>query len=135
MSIQNAVIKDNATALSPTGGTDITLVNAGPASNGVVSAYVSNDTSMKTRRTMSFQKKDPKANANSFGGYTQAYRKIEILFPRTLADGTVTYDAIKIEHRTDISATNAEINNQRFIGGQVLGDTDFDAYFQALNLT
>lgn len=133
MSIQNASIMDNATALAPTGGTAITLANSGPALNGVVNAYVTNDSSMKTRRTLTFQVKKPKVNANSLGGYTQAYRKIEILFPRTLADGKVTYDAVKIEHRTDISATNAEINNQRYIGGQILGDSDFDAFYQALN--
>jgi hypothetical protein len=134
MSINNSSIKDGATAITMTGGTDITLVSSGAPFAGVVEAYVSNDTSMKTRRTVKFTSKAPKANPKSLGGYTQAYRKVEVLFPRTLETGEITYDAVLITHRSDISATDAEITNQLMIGAQILGDADFASFFKALNL-
>lgn len=133
MSIQNAQIADNATAIAPTGGTAITLATDGPSINGMVNSYVTNDASLKTRRSVSFSRKAPKVNRSSAGGYTQAYRKTALKFPRTLADGTLTYDQLTVEYRTDISATDAEMKNQRYLGAQVLTDSDFDAFWQQLN--
>jgi hypothetical protein len=133
MSINNGIVKSGVSALAPTGGTDITFVSNGMAANGVTGAYISNDTSMKTRRDAEFSTKKPKPNAASIGGYTQAYRKVKLRFPRTLADGSITYDQITIELRSDISTTDPFIDDMRYIGGQILADPDFDAFWRALN--
>lgn len=134
MSINNAQINNGATAVTPTGGTAITLIGTG-IQNNVHPAYVSEDTSLKTRRTVAFQVKAPQANSKSIGGYTQAYRKVRITFPRTLTDGSITNDELFIQLRSDISATDAELQNEVFVGAQVLADPEFAAFWKALNLT
>lgn len=133
MPITSAVLKDNATAIAPTGGSDITIASLG-LSNAILNTYVSNDTSMLTRRTLSFSSKDPKVNAGSPGGYTQARRKITLVSPRSITVGTstvLTQDKVTIEIATDVSATNAQINNLRYLAAQVLGYANFDNFFQA----
>lgn len=131
-----ATIKDGATALNPTGGSDILLSPLG-INNGVSSTYVSNDTSMLTRRSIDFSAKDPKVNAASPGGMTQARRKVVLYLPRVLTVGSttvVTQEKVTIEANFDISATTAQVNNMRYLAAQLLSDTEFDSFWQAGSL-
>lgn len=133
MSITGASFKDASTAITPTGGTDITLASLG-LSNAVLNTYVSNDNSMLTRRTVSFSAKGPKANAGSPGGYTQARRKVVLTSPRTITVGSnqvLTNDRVTIELAFDINATSAQINNLRYLAAQLLGNANFDGFYQA----
>lgn len=133
MPIANAQISDGATSIAPTGGTTITLASLG-INGDISSVYVSTDTSIKTRRTIDFSKKNAKVNASSKGGFTQPRSKAKMNFPRTLADGSVTYDTVTIELARDISATDADVANYMKIAAQVCFDSDFDAFWKAQSL-
>lgn len=137
MPLNTASINDNATAMTPTGGAAISFASMGIVDN-TNKLYVTSDTSLKTRRYAEVSVKEPKANANSIGGYTQARAKVKLVFPRTLtiAGATqITLDTLTMELARDISATDAEVQNYLFLGSQVLGDADFQALFKALNLS
>lgn len=128
-----ATIKDNATAVAPTGGTDILLSPLG-IQNGIASTFVSNDTSMLTRRSVDFSARDPKVNSNSPGGLTQARRRVVLNIPKVITVGStsvVTNQKVSIEVAFDASNTTAEINNMLFLAAQLLGDTELTAFWQA----
>lgn len=135
MSLQ-ATIKSGATAIAPTGGTDITLSAMG-IQNGIASTFVSQDTSMLTRRSIDFSSKDPKANAASPGGMTQARRKVVLHCPRTITAGAsqvITQDKVTIELSFDVNATLAQVNDLRYLAAQLVADGDFDNFYQAGSL-
>lgn len=130
-------IKVGATAMTTTGGTETTLSYMGRIGN-LVKAFFSGDTSLKTRRTVECSVKEPAVNASSPGGMTQARRKVVFFFPRTLTVGGVsvqTADKLIIEHSTDISATAAEILEQRLLGGQFIVDPANNDFWQSLSLS
>ena len=131
-----ASISDGATAISPTGGTAISLVAMG-IQNGIASTFVSQDTSMLTRRTVDFSSKDPRANAASPGGMTQARRKVVLYVPRVVTVGSssiTTQEKVTLEVAFDISATGAQINNLRYLAAQLLADPELDNFYQAGSL-
>lgn len=128
-----ATISDNATAITPTGGSAITLSPLG-IQNGIASTFVSQDTAMLTRRTVDFSARDPKVNSNSPGGLTQARRRVVLNIPKVLTVGStsvVTNQKVFIEMAFDASNTNADINNMLFLAAQLLGDNDLSAFWQA----
>lgn len=132
----NATILDGATALTPAGGSNITLAPLG-IQNGVAKTFVQNDSTMLTRRTVDFSVKDPKANAASPGGMTQARRKVVLSFPKTVTVGpatVLTQEKITIEAGFDIGSDAARIKNLLFLAAQTMSDTEFDAFWQAGSL-
>lgn len=48
--------------------------------------------------------------------------------PKTLADGSIAYNLIRFDFEINPETTEAEINNLRNMGAQVLSQTDFDDY-------
>lgn len=128
-----ATITDNATAVTPTGGSAITLSPLG-IQNGIASTFVSQDTAMLTRRTVDFSARDPKVNSNSPGGLTQARRKVVLNVPKVITVGStsvVTNQKVSIEAAFDASNTNAEISNLLFLSAQMLSDPELAAFWQA----
>lgn len=129
-------INDGATAMSPTGGTAINLVSMGLQGNAN-RCFVSQDTSLLTRRTVEFSVKESKPNAASPGGQTQPRRKVILTVPRQITVNGVlvnTSDKVTIEMSTDISATNAQIDNLRFLAAQLLADTEYNEFYRSLSL-
>lgn len=136
MTIQSGSIADSATAMGPTGGSAITLSSMGVSGN-VNRAFVASDASLLTRRTVEFSAKEARPNASSPGGYTQPRRKVVLTVPRDLTVNGVTVhtsDKVVIELSADLTATNAQITNLRFLAAQLLADADFDGFYNSLSL-
>lgn len=132
----SASVNDNATSVSPTGGTAINLASLG-IQNSANRTFVTQDASLQLRRTVEFSIKEPKVNPPSPGGMTQARRKIVLNIPRQITVNGVlvnTQDRLTIELATDVSATNAQIDNARFLGAQLLADTEFNEFYRSLSL-
>lgn len=120
-----AILQNSTTFAAPTGGTSIDLSIASNLLGGKALAYFDGDANFITRRTIDFQVKDPVASAAAPGGYTQARETVLLKVPMTLANGKRTVNTLRIELSRDPELTEAAAKEMRFIGLQILGDSDF----------
>lgn len=134
MSLNGAIVKTGATAIAPTGGTDLTMVTSRVDAQKVI-AQVAADTDFRTKRSFEFTAKGPTAQASAPNGYTQVRNIAKIKVPRVLANGKITVDTLDIALSTDVETSSANRKDLRYIGAQLLGDTDFDGFWDNQSLT
>jgi hypothetical protein len=129
-----STIKEGATAVAATGGTDMTLVSLGIQGNKNT-LYSSTDTSLATRRLFEFSAKPTAPNVNSPGGYTLARETVKITFPLVLAnDGGTSLDYIEITVATHPECTQAALETRLEIAAQCLATTNFLDFYKNQNL-
>jgi hypothetical protein len=134
MSIETASILSGAT-VSATGGT-AQSVQSMSESVGTHEAFIfpSGSDQIQERELLSFNVKQPKANAQSPNGYTQGRRKVLLKIPRFDVDGVlVTYDTLSIELATDVKTTDTEVGDMIARGSQLLFDSDFSEFWKHLS--
>jgi hypothetical protein len=129
-----AVTSGSSAVISPTGGSSETFVAMGIV-DGKQTIYFDGDGDFNSRRTITFSKTDPKPNASSPGGYTQERRLVVIKRPKTLDNGDVTIETLRMEMSTASETTDSEKLDLQFTGAQVLGHADFVDYWAAGKLT
>lgn len=129
-------IKDNATSISATGGSSASIAWMGRVGSAIT-GYFTGDASLKLRRLVTCRVKEPKANTNSPGGFTQARRTVSMLLPVTITEGGVSRVAtnkITLEYASDSATASADNKNARYLMGQFLSDPVNDAFFDQLAL-
>lgn len=87
-------------------------------------------TTILSRTEGVFARKSPKVSSSSPDGYTQARRSVLLKIPQVLADGSLTYDTVKIEMSRSVETTAADVLTYRGIAAQVLSDSDFDEFWE-----
>lgn len=122
-----STIKEGATSVAATGGTDVTLVSLGIQGNKNTLAF-STDTNLATRRLAEFSVKAPQVQASAVGGYTQARNTILVKFPKTLANGNITINTAKVEVAYDPQTTQAEVESYCEQISQMVGTTAFMSF-------
>jgi hypothetical protein len=127
MSITNASIKLDGT-VAATGGTDTTFIVKANDSKGL-EVILDDGSEFISQTTLLFQTKEPKPNASSPNGYTQARNIVTIKRPLLLDDGSYTVRTVKVEIADDHETTDAEQDTIRSLIAQVLTDSDFDDYW------
>lgn len=132
MPLNGASVLSGAT-MSPTGGTAISFTSAGIRNNSVT-LNCDADTDFRTRRQITCSISEPKVATSAPNGYTQARSVALIKLPKTLANGKVTVNTLRIEFARDVETSAADITEAKVIGAQVLNDPDFDALFEDLSL-
>lgn len=128
MSLNNAALLENATMNAATGGTTLQFASKG-SSPGKNTLIVPTDTSMSLRRSINLSTVDPKVSINAPGGYTQARAYAQFNFPRTLSNGNVSTDTLRVEFATDRETSLANKQEMRQLVAQALVDSDFDEFF------
>lgn len=128
-----SIIKEGATAVAATGGTDVTLVSLGIQGNKNT-LYFSTDTNLSTRRLAEFSVKAHAVSASAPGGYTQARNTILVKFPKTLANGAITINTVKVEVAYDPQTTQAEVETYCETVAQMLGTSAFMDFQKNQNL-
>jgi len=124
MSLNNAVLKQNATSIDVTGGTDLTFASLGsPGDKNTI--YAVDDPDVRTRRDVICSSNIARVKADAPNGYTQSRRSVFIKVPLTLDNGKVTVNTFKGELSTDVETTDAEKLEIRQLAAQVMIDSDF----------
>lgn len=131
MPLKTAVVKTGAT-LAPTGGSDLTFADLGTIGSQVA-LTVPADTDLRIRRTVVGSFKNPKANAGSPNGYTQARATLTFKKPKMLANGKITVNTIQVSMAYDWETTDAEKTELLDVAAQMCFDADFTPFFKQLN--
>lgn len=132
MSLQNAIVKAGASALTPTGGSDLTLTPDGVSvPNGIHLADAS-QADFRIRKNLTVKSKTPSLLTD--GTYTKDKKTMTFVQPKILASGKTVFNLIRIEREVHPESTAAEALDLSMIGGQLLTDADFATFWSAGSL-
>lgn len=128
MTLQAGTVKDGASALTPTGGSDMSFTPDGQTvANGIHLANAA-QTDFRVRENLTFKSKVPSLNAAT-GVYSKGKQSLTYVEPKILADGSTVFNLIRIEVEVHPEATAAEALNLRMMGGQFISDADYNAFW------
>jgi hypothetical protein len=119
---------DIGTAISATGGTATSFLGKG---SSLDKRFLSLDDGsvLKDETTYSFGIKRPKVSAGAPGGYTQARNTLFIQMPKTLANGEVTKNSLRVELSADPETTDSEKVDILAQAAQMMFETAFRPYW------
>lgn len=132
MSLANAVLKAGATGLTTVGGADVTFGPDGQAVANGLHIAVAADTDFRVRRNMTIKNKVPALMAD--GSYTKSKKSVTFVQPKILANGQTVFNLVRVEIECHPESTASENTELSFIGGQILGDSDFTAFWDSGSL-
>lgn len=118
-----ATIKTGASAITVTGGTDLTFTQAAILSAGRVLKVMSDAT--LTLRQIKQYYKAARTLATAPNGFTQERKEMIALVPMTLANGKITNNQVGVWISHDPEASAAQKLELELIGAQMLMDGDF----------
>lgn len=130
MGLQNATLMVGAT-VSTTGGTSTAFVpNGATVANGV-QVVDSANTNAVTRASMTFRTIKQAVLDLITGKFTgKIKRQAQLVRPKVLADGRVTFPLIRIELEVVPDSTDAEILALMNEGAMMLTDADFLSFWK-----
>lgn len=133
MAISTAsVLKDGTVAT--TGGTATGVIEKGSTLN-TLDVILDDSSEFIAQSTVHFTVKDPKVNAGSPNGYTQARNVVLLKVPLALDNGNYTVNTLSITLAVDHETTDAEIESMLVYGAQLLHDSDFSDYWKKQSLS
>jgi hypothetical protein len=116
------------TAISVTGGIATGLISKGDTLD-LHNTVLDDGAAFKDHTNVDFSIKSPKVSASAPAGYTQARNVVVIKKPKTLANGNITYNSMRVELSCDSETTEAEKDSLRELAAQVIFDTDYDQFW------
>lgn len=128
MGIQSGVVKDGASALTPTGGADMAFTPDGLSVSGGVHCANAAQADFRVRENVTFKTKQPSLNPST-GAYSKGKQSCTYVEPKLLADGSTVFNLIRIEVEAHPESTAAEQLNLLMMGGQFLSDADYAAFW------
>jgi hypothetical protein len=132
MGIQTSIVKAGATGLTVVGGADLAFTpNGQPISSGI-QVHVATDTDFRTRRHATFRSKQPQLLGN--GMYSKSKQSCTFVQPKILADGSTVFNLVRVEVELHPESSVSEGAELRYIGGQLLTDSDFANFWQSGSL-
>lgn len=129
-----STIKEGATTVAASGGTDVTLAGLGAQGNKNTFTF-STDSANLTRRLLEASVKPYAVSSTAPGGYTQQRAKLLLKAPKVLANGARTINTCSVEIAYDPETTNAEIEAMLETIAQCTGTAAFLSFFTTLNLS
>lgn len=127
MPLKGQVLKDGATAMTPTGGTDMTFTSSPVTVAGGIALQNAAQTDFRIRENMQIRQSVPKVLAD--GTFTRDSKSVTYAEPKLLVSGSVTINFIRIERCIHPESTAAEAKNLNMMGGQILSDADWDSFW------
>lgn len=122
------VIKEGATTVAASGGTDVTISTLG-ISAGTNTFIFSTDSSNTTRRLGKASVSLSNVNTASPGGRTLQRNKLRLEFPKPLADGSTSIDFIEVTTGTHPESTSAEVETRLEQMAQLLLPAKMSPFF------
>lgn len=129
--LNNAMLKDNATAIAPTGGTDVIFQETGGLITNGAQFQVTADADFRTRRILN-AKNRPSVYTN--GSYSKAKREVTLIQPELIGD-LVVFNLVRISTEVHPLTPAARELNLRMLGAQSLGDADFSGFWTTGSLS
>jgi hypothetical protein len=128
-----STIKEGATTVAASGGTDTVLSSLGIQGNKNTLIF-STDTANLTRRLLEASVKPYAVDDSKPGGFTQQRSKTVLKQPKVLANGKRTLNTATYELSVDPETTAAEIEQMQETMGQIVGSAAFLALYTTQNL-
>lgn len=107
----SGTIKEGATTVAASGGTDVTLSTLG-IQGGANTLIFSTDTLNTTRRIVKASVSLSNTNVDSPGGRTLQRNKLRLEFPKVLASGETSIDFIEVSTGIHPESTSAEVETR-----------------------
>lgn len=131
-----SIIKEGATTVAATGGTDVTLVSLGIRDNKNPLIFSTDSAlNLALRRTIEFSVKPTAVSPGSPGGQSNAKNTISYRQPKVLANGDKGYLSIKVETSYHPEFTQAEVEAGCETVAQTLGTAAFLDFQKNQNLS
>lgn len=127
MPLTSAVVKNGATAMTPTGGTDQTFTPDGQTvANGIHIADAA-QTDFRIRDNVTLKSKQPTLAAD--GTYSKSKRSATLVLPRTLPNGKPSFPLIRMEVEAHPDLAASVEQELRMKGAQMLTSSHFSAFW------
>lgn len=132
MAIIGSTVKTGSTAMSVTGGSDISFSLTGLNVANGINVAVATDPDYSTRRNASFKSRMPSI---SNGTYTKGKFEVVYVQPIVLSSGTVVFNTLRLGLETHPELAAASMKDLRYVGAQILTGSSYDDFWQAGALT
>lgn len=133
MPLTAAVIKDGATALTPTGGADMTFTPDGTTVTNGIHLANGAQPDFRIKENMTIKTKNPSLNSVT-NTWSKDKKSVSYVEPIILANGTTAFNVIRIEREVHPETSAAAALNLNMMGGQILADADFALFWSAGSL-
>lgn len=128
MGIQNASILSSSATITPSGGTARPLSLSGESITNGAKLIDLAITDMRIRPTVTLSTTLP--SVGSDGKFTGRFKsKVTYVEPFIQADGTISFDVLRIERSVSPERPAAQVAGMLITGAQLLTDSDFAAFF------
>jgi hypothetical protein len=132
MGANNVTLKNNATSMSVTGGTDLVFSEVGQTiANGVVTQAAAT-ADFRIRETLEFKNRNPILQVDKT--YSKAKRSGKILVPKILAAGTTAFNLGRWDIECHPECTAAEVLNIRLLTAQALAQAALNDFYNSGSL-
>lgn len=126
MSISSLSLQKDATGMTVTAGTPLTLSSDGvEVKNGVHVADM-NEADFTIRTNITFRTRNPQFLSD--GSYTKAKRFATIVVPKNLGVDGIVFNVVRIEVEAHPKTTLAELTNLHLLGAQIFTDADLASF-------
>lgn len=134
MGVQNAAILVGGT-VSTTGGTSTAFTPNGSQVNGGLQIVDSTNTNAITRASITLRTIKQAVLDTLTGKFSgKIKRQVQLVRPKVLTDGRVSFQLVRIELEFHPEATDAEVSALMSEGAQLLVDSDFTSFWKIGNL-
>jgi hypothetical protein len=130
--LSTMTVKSGAT-MAPTGGTDLVFAPDGESVQNGVHLVVPAVTAYATRPGLYAKYRKPTVNAN--GVYSKDKKSISYTVPYVLADGTISFNVIRIEREVHPEFSAAAALDLNIVASQLLTDSESATFWSAGALT
>lgn len=128
MAATNGTIKKNATAITPTGGSDITYSQVAGSSAGVVVVQDAAVADFTVRPSIEMKSRPPAIGKDGY--YSKRKSEMKPVFPKKRADGSTVFSVWRITNESAVELTDAEFDDQLFQAAQLIGDPDYRNFWR-----
>jgi len=133
MGAQAGIVKSGASAMTPTGGSDMTFTPDGQTVAGGIHLSNAAQADFRIRENLTLKTKVPTLNPST-GVYSKGKQSCTYVKPKILADGSTVFNLIRIEVEVHPESTAAEALDLRMMGAQFLSDADYNAFWSTGSL-
>lgn len=126
MPIIGSTVKAGTTAVSVTGGSDITFALTGQTVANGLNVSVTEDTDYRIRRNATFKSRVPSVTN---GVYSKGKNEVVFVKPTLLDDGTTVFNSIRLSLEVHPSLSASDATDLRRIAVQLLSSASYDAFW------
>lgn len=125
MGVQNATIKKDATAMTPTGGTDVTYSPTGKQIPNGVELQDTAVTDFTVRPLIVVKVRPPTMGKDGY--YSKRKIAVDMVYPDKRADGSTVFSVWRLTNEGAVEQTAAQVADRKYRAAQFIADTDLNA--------